>query len=146
MLGCVYALSKSKIWWTDQNRRRIREQGIFDIKLYKGLVGAIERRGTTRVRGLQRKNRARIKSGAFIWALSFPQKSQQLPPSQCSAPKKKIKRVRAWDCVKHFIFRQTWGLLNTWVMVREKNFLTRIWTFQIQGQSVSNSEQCESQL
>jgi hypothetical protein len=110
------------------------------------MVGATERRGTARVRGPQRKNRARIKSGAFIWAPSFPQKSQQLPPSQCGAPKNKFKRVRGWDCVKHFMFRRTWGMLNTWVMVREKNFLTRIWTFQIQGQSFSNSEQCKSQL
>jgi hypothetical protein len=58
------------------------------------MVGAIERRGTTRVRGPQRKNRARIKSGAVIWAPSFPQKSQQLPPSQCGAPKNKSKRFR----------------------------------------------------
>ena len=89
MLGCVCALSKSKIWRTDQNRRRSVEWDIFDIQLYKGMVGAIERRETTRVRGPQRKNRAQIKYGALIWAPSFPQKSQQLPPSQCSAPKKK---------------------------------------------------------
>ena len=146
MLGCVYALSKSKIWRTDQNRRRIREQGMFDIKLYKGMVGAIERRETTQVRGSRRKNHAQIKSGAVIWTSSFPQKSQQLPPSQCGAPKNKYTRLRGWDCVKHFIFRHTKGMLNAWVMVREKNFLTRIWTFQIQGQSVSNSEQCKSRL
>ena len=71
MLGCVYALSKSKIWRTDQNRRRGGEWGIFDIKLYKDMVGAVERRETTRVRGPQRKNRDRIKSGAVIWAPSF---------------------------------------------------------------------------
>ena len=146
MLRCFYALSKSKIWRTDQNRRRIGEQGIFDIKLYKGMVEAIERRRTTRVRGAQRNNRARIKSGAFIWAPSFPQKSQQLPPSRCGAPKNKFKRVRGWDCVKHFIFRRTWGLLNTWVMVREKNFLTRIWTFQNHGDNPSATVNSESQL
>ena len=107
MLGCVYALRKSKIWRTDQNRRQSKEWGIFDMQLYKGMVRAIQRRKTTRIRGQQQKNRAQINSGAVIWAPSFPQKSQQLPPSLCGAPKKKFKRVRGWDCVKHFIFRRT---------------------------------------
>ena len=46
------------------------------VKLYKGMVVATERRENTRIRGPQRKNRAQIKSGAVIWALSFHQKPQ----------------------------------------------------------------------
>ena len=105
------------------------EWGIFDILLYKGIVGSTEGRVTTRVWGHQRKNRAGIESGAVIWAPSYPQKSQQIPPSQCGALNFFFTRSRAWDCIKHFIFRWTCGLLNDWVMVCEKNFLSRIWTF-----------------